>query len=238
MKQGINLIPSSILAARARRVRLRFWITINAALGIAAASFLFVARPQTNGLVDRLEAEHEDARSQLASAQEQLAHHAQMLREARTNLAVARRIGARPDFSGLLQTVARELDPRASLDLLMIAPLAADQPDPRGPEAIAQAAAAQAAAVLAAVTGAAPQPATPAAAPKPARDRYEVMLSGIATTAGVASEFVLRLDQTGYFSNVRLVSTSGRDIDELRAVEFQITGTLGDSSLAAAGDKP
>jgi hypothetical protein len=93
---------------------------------------------------------------------------------------------------------------------------------------------------ISAVTGA-PAPAsteTPAPTPQPVRERYHVLLSGTATSAGVASEFVLRLERTGYFSSVTLTSTSGRDLGTVRAVDFRITGILGEGRLAIAEDTP
>jgi len=221
VKQGINLIPSSILAARARRSRLRVWIGVHAVLLAGAGAALLVARPRTDGLVERLHREHEEARTLLATSQEELARTVERLREARLRQAVARRIGARPDFSGLLQTLSQQLDPRAQLEQVLIAPLVVE------PEAAPP--------VAAVVDGAASGAEGPPPAPIPVREEYQVMISGIATNAGVASEYLLRLDRTGYFSAVRLGSTNLRQIGEARAVEFQIIGVLGQARLAGAG---
>lgn len=220
VKQGINLIPSSVLAARARRLRLRVWIGVHALLLAGAATALVVARPRTDGLVERLHREHEEARTLLAQSQESLAHTVERLREARQRQAVAQRIGARPDFSGLLQALSQQLDPRAQLEQVLIAPLVVE------PEATAP-------------TVATADPASPPAEgtpppPIPVREEYQVMIAGIATNAGVASEYLLRLDRTGYFSGVHLASTSPRQIGEARAVEFRIVGVLGRPLLADA----
>jgi hypothetical protein len=234
VKHQVNLIPAPILAARARRARLRAWIAIDTLVAGALCATLATAHPQSSGLIDRLAAEHESARVDLATAQEHLAATADALRGARAQEAVAQRLGARPDFSGLLRTISMELDERATLDQVLIAPLAEEprepeSPAPPDPREIVQ----QAVGML---TGAAPAPQPPP--PEPARERYHVLLSGMATSAGVASEFVLRLERTGYFSSVTLTSTSGRDFGTIRAVDFRITGVLGEGRLAVAEESP
>lgn len=216
MKQGINLIPSSILTARARRGRLRVWIGVHAVLLAGAGAAMVVARPRTDGLVERLHREHEEARTLLADSQEGLARTVDKLREARLRQAVARRIGARPDFSGLMQTLSQQLDTRAQLEQVLIAPLVVEPVAP-----------------VAAGVDESGQPVV-AAPPPPVREEYQVMISGIATNAGVASEYLLRLDRTGYFSGLRLASTGPRSIGESRAVEFQLIGVLGQPRLAGA----
>jgi len=134
--------------------------------------------------------------------------------------AVAQRIGARPDFSGLLQTLSQQLDARAQLEQVLIAPLIVE---PEAPKPSAQMA-----------DGTPPAAGGPPSPPLAVREEYQVMISGIATSAGVASEYLLRLDRTGYFSGVHLASTSPRQIGEARAVEFQIIGVLGQARLADA----
>ncbi|GEM_PF-3137404 len=220
MKQGINLIPSSILAARARRSRLRVWIGVHTLLLAGAGAALVLARPRTDGLVERLRREHGEARTLLAASQEELAGTVERLREARMRQAVAQRIGARPDFSGLLQTLSQQLDARAQLEQVLIAPLIVE---PEAPKPSAQMA-----------DGTPPAAGGPPSPPLAVREEYQVMISGIATSAGVASEYLLRLDRTGYFSGVHLASTSPRQIGEARAVEFQIIGVLGQARLADA----
>lgn len=220
MKNGINLIPAQILTARVRRRRLRAWLVVDSMLGAGLLAVLLTSGPRASGVVDRLRSEHESARSTLATAQEQLAATVRSLREARTRQAVTRRIGARPDFSGLLRTVANRLDSRATLEQILIAPLALEG------EAGAPAG-----------SPASPAPGGAGAAPV-VREQYRVLLAGLAVSTGIASDFVLRLDETGYFSQVKLTSTRGRDIEGLRAVEFQITGTLGEGELAVAKEQP
>lgn len=222
MKQGINLIPRTILTARARRARARAWVVADAALGVTMAAVLALSHPESSGLVERLRAEHEEARSSLAGAQESLARTVVDLREARNQEAIARRLGARPEFSGLLRTIALELDPRATLDQVLIAPLVV-QPDAPSPG----------------------HPATPPdagvvapPAPEPVREQYRVLISGLATSAGVASEFVLRLERSGYFESVKLTSTSGRELGDVRAVEFNISGVLGEGRVGGLAASP
>lgn len=223
VKQGINLIPSSILVARARRDRLRAWLVADSVLAAAVVGVVAVAHPEASGLIERLRSEHESARSALATAQENLLETVTGLREARAEEAVARRLGARPDFSGLLRTIAMELDDRATLDQVLVAPLAID---PAGQGGARE------------PSGASGPESERSSAVAPVREQYQVLITGVATSAGIASEFVLRLERSGYFSDVGLSSTSPRDVGEIRAVAFRITGVLGEGRLATVEDRP
>ncbi|MEZ6234693.1 MAG: hypothetical protein R3B68_10940 [Phycisphaerales bacterium] len=226
MKHAINLIPASILDRRARRSRLRLWIAVDAAaLAIAAAAWLS-ARPQADGLITRLQSEHLDAGARLAVEQANLARTRAALNDALQREATARRIGARPDFSGLLLVVGERLDPRATLEQVLIAPANAQAPDsdPSGrPSARA--------------TG---QPGASQIPSYASEDtQYQLLINGVAVSAGVVNRLVLQLDETGYFSHVTLNSTGPRPVGDIHAVQFRITGTLGVGRVAAAPeDKP
>ena len=221
MMHAINLIPASILARRARRHRLHLWIALDAAaLAIAALAWLS-AHPQADGLITRLQSEQLDAGARLAVEQANLARSRAALDEALHREATARRIGARPDFSGLLLVVGDRLDPRATLEQVLIAPTNAQAPDSEAPTRPG---------------GRVPGQSASSQVPSYASEdtQYQLLINGVAVSAGVVNRLVLELDETGYFSHVTLNSTGPRQVGDIHAVQFRITGTLGVGRVAAA----
>lgn len=224
MKHAINLMPASVLSQRKRRARLRTWLVVDASLLAAGAAALALARPEASGRADRLRDEFEETRVSLAREQEHLATATSDLRQARTRQIIERRIGARPDFSGLLHTLSQTLDSRAFLEQVIIAPVVVEPP--QGSPAPAQS---PARASAASGTPSPPPSDSPVITPQ-----YQVLLSGVAVNMGVVHELVLRLDQTRYFSDVWPASTSARVVGEVEGVEFRIIATLGQGLLAEA----
>lgn len=207
MKHGINLIPSHVLIGRKRMRRARAWIGIDALAALGVGAFLVAARPASSGLADRLASERSEVEADLAAAQDALARTTEALRTARAREAVARRTGARPDFTGLLHLLGEHLDDRAMLHQVLIAPVSTDGP------------------------GAAP-------GEHAGRSQYSVLVTGLARSVGIVSEYVLRLDESGYFSSIGLTSTTGRDVGGSRAVDFRLIGALSDAPLASAEPMP
>lgn len=220
MNKAINLIPTPILAARARRRRLRAWIVGDALAGTAIVVALVLMSPQASERVGRLRSEYEAARISLAGEQERLARLASDLRAAKAREAVQRRIGARPDFSGLLYTLGQTLDQRAFLEQVVIAPqVFGDEPAPTPPTGTPVSAAAT--------------PAAPSGAPAPSpHERYQLLISGVALNMATVSDVVLRLDESGYFAHVGPATTTAREVGTVRGVEFKIVATLGEGRLA------
>jgi hypothetical protein len=134
---------------------------------------------------------------------------------AEAKVALAKFIGRHPDWSVLLDLLARERGPDIVLSRLALQP--ADRPFEGEPGARG------ASAPAAPVTGAAPG--------------YVVRLAGQARTPAAATKFTLRLEKLGIFDSVRLVDTRPANVPGRDYVAFQIQCSIGTAPSGGAAKK-
>jgi len=118
----------------------------------------------------------------------------QSLAEASSQIAAARTLGQTPDWSLLLALVSKNLSDNVVLERCLLAPGKMPDNDERKPNADGQ--------VL--------------------YQRYTLELRGFAKTQTGVSQFVLRLEKTGLFENVRMIKTQKRQFLDSEAVAFHI----------------
>jgi Tfp pilus assembly protein PilN len=204
----INLIPLRWRIASARAARLRRWKlivpTYASVLVLAAITAHLLFAP-----------EGARAETELARAQE----HIQLLNrtieelnpklaDVQSKLAVAMTIGQQPDWSLLLLVLGRAAGTDIALSSVELAP---------APETSV---------VIAPRTGAKRTNPTSSTRPSDAVRKLNVELAGLGKTQSAVAEFVVRLEQTQLFEQVKLTRTMKEPAGSADAFSFAVSTTL------------
>lgn len=200
----INLIPTSRLIAKRRRMRMRSWTTV--VIGYAGALTL------TFGVVHALAARDDRSLStQLSALANETAKSEATAKSLRTELKQAQlqwesshAVGRQPDWSMLLTILAHDIGADIVLRQLDLQPVA---PQP-------------------AVSAPAPtlNPGAPSKPPQDVAepDQFVLRFNGYGQTQTAVSQFVLRLENIGLFSQVKLVETRREPFLDSEAIAFRI----------------
>ncbi|MCE9591977.1 MAG: PilN domain-containing protein [Planctomycetes bacterium] len=206
--RGVNLIPIHRREAARLRRRLRLWVGAWVA-GVAAVVVIAVgvrsSQPSQPGVSSgdlvRAQARVEDLTQLIFDTNGTLL-------EAKARLAAGRVLSDRPDWSTLLMTIGKLLgsdNVLSAFKLAAVAPTTADAPA-TNPQAGAK------------IGGADQPPALPA--------RYKIELSGKGRTQASVAQFVLRMQETKLFEEVKFVRSAREPFLHSEAIGFSIECTL------------
>jgi len=201
---GANLIPAARREAKQRRARQRVWIVICCLYG----ALLVTGYGVCHGLLgtdDRaLDNQARKAAARVSAFQRRLADLQGKLDEAQRKLQANLAVGDQPDWSVLLTLLADTLDDDLVLSQCRIQPPGHAKAS-RGPE---------------------PQRLTKAMVTK-RQDRFVLTVSGFGRTQAAVSRFVLRLEKTDLFNQVKLVKANREPFLADKAVAFLVECSLG-----------
>jgi hypothetical protein len=209
----INLIPIERRVAAAKRRRIRLWSTIAGAYAGAVLIGCLVANaplashsPQVQADLERLAQRTERANTEKARIEAQLTQQ-------RRQLETARAVGEHPDWSILLDAIARAKAERASLDSVTLT------------SRLVEAKAAPAAPPSAdAASG------TPAPKPKPTpTTNYTLRLTGFVVGPGEVFEFARAIEQLSVFDDVRVKDSRSAPLGAMAATRFEIEASVADA---------
>lgn len=237
-----NLIPIARQDIRARRVRLRRWLTACTCYCILLVAAYGMAQGvwgTTDPVLDRDVVHVSD---DISFAKAEIGKVQPRLQDAKLTLAASRAVGDQPDWSALLALLASQLnDPKAErfpgleaaqarLEALAwtihpnYAPILNDIIDRQLHNIVLAACSVDPIPELQPGAGA-PQAAVNAQSAQGAR--YLVVIRGLGKTPGSVSQFVLRLEQTDLFQKVTLIESKRTATGEREAVNFRIECVLG-----------
>lgn len=158
----------------------------------------------------------QDSRREIQDVEDQVETSSRAIRSLRAQiaaaqqaLAIARAVGRHPDWSLLLTMLADSLAGEIVLEHCLLEPVEAEPPAPP--------------AETEEESEADDEPPTTRAEPQ----AFRLELSGFAKSQTAVSGFILRLEKTGLFDEVRLVKTARQEFLEQKAVAFELECSLG-----------
>lgn len=207
--KGVNLIPAYRRERKHRRLRKRGWIVCCTGYAAALVAACAVARaawlPDTKDMARDLA----KASKQVAELEQASASARGKLAEANAMLQTVRAVAEQPDWSILLGALGRSVGDDVVLGVVKLDSIREPSGGPvrtagasRGGAAAAQAAGRQA-------------------------ERWTLELQGHGRSQGSASQFVVRLQETGLFEDVKLMRTNREPFLTGQAVAFQVQCALG-----------
>lgn len=210
--QGVNLIPAYRLEAAHLRRRARLWsvawlacAALVAASGLVMHSTSAQASDVTDEALQRAVSHADELTRSITKADRELA-------EAQTRLAAGRALSDRPDWSMMLVTVSKLLgtDNVLSVFKLRAETAAVAGPVPGGAQ-----------------SGGAQSGGTQSGGAQPAGvSRYKLEIAGMGRSQESVSEFVLRLQGTGLFEEVKFIRSAREPFMSGEAVAFGVECTL------------
>ena len=209
----VNLIPAPRREAKSRRTHLLKWaIGFALYVGLLIAAW-FVCSSYSGSDGRGLTVESRRLSAKLSGSNRIILALHQELAQAEQKLRSARAVGEQPNWGVLLALLAKNLGDELVLGHCKLVPVEGAQRDSRtgktiGPEV---------------KTG-------PAATPN---RQYLLDLGGFARSQAAASGFVLRLERTGLFDQVRPIKTSRQTLLNSEAVAFHVECLLGGNEGAA-----
>jgi len=219
--QGVNLIPAERRDARLRLLRQRRWVLICTVYTCLLVALCVAARAYLGGSNAAIAAELAQTRQEIDQLQKGITDLKPRLTNAERQLQTVRIVANQPDWSLLLALLANNVKDDTVLRECKLTPI--EPPPPPQPKKEA------------------PKPGQPAGAapaPPPAPpllyERFNLELSGMGRTQNAVSQLVLRLQETGLFSEVKLVKSNREPFGEDQAVAFQIWAGLAEQRK----DKP
>ncbi len=200
---GVNLVPSARREARLRSTRIRFWFMTCVIYGLGWLGVLVLvgatALNDDAGPRDELR----QVNALVAESESELAALRGELTRSRAELTTSLTIGKQPDWSALLALLSTTLGDRIILRNCKLTTLH-KSPGARGP--------ATASTVEdRSVTGVAREFTT-----------IELQLGGLGLAQQTVSEFVLRLEETSLFQQVKLLDTRREPFLDGNAIAFHI----------------
>lgn len=200
----INLLPHRRIAQLARRKRMMAWMigasVYSALVALGAiANFAGSGPSRAAALKERTEIE-----TSIESGKSEIAQLNTQLSDARHRLKTSYEVSKHPDWSILLKILADLRDPHMLLDRVELSKITVESPSAK----------------LAA--GKKKAPTTPLS-------RFVLKLSGMGQSLDAVPPFVLRLERTGLFSNVKLVESRVSDFKGRQVSTFRIDCLLADS---------
>ena len=200
---SVNLVPSARREAQVRSARIRFWFMTCVTYGLGwLAAFVLVGATALNddtGLGDELR----QVNSLVAESESELSALRGKLAQSRAELTTSLTIGRQPDWSALLALLSTTLGDRIVLRNCKLTTLH-KSPDARGPVTASTI-------EDRSVTGVARESTT-----------IQLQLDGFALAQRAVSEFVLRLEETSLFRQVKLLDTRREPFLDGNAIAFHI----------------
>ena len=190
---SVNLVPAARREAQVRSARIRFWFMTCAIYGLGwLAVFVLVGATALNNDT-ALRDELHQVNGLVAESKSELAALRDELARSRAELATSLTIGKQPDWSALLALLSTTLGDRIILRDCKLTTLH-KSPGARGP-----------------VTGVARESTT-----------IQLQLGGLGMAQQAVSEFVLRLEETSMFRQVKLLDTRREPFLDGDAIAFHV----------------
>jgi len=228
MAQMINLIPTHRIDARRRKRRIRVWtvvVAVYASALVVGASAAHTVWGQADRRLADAAAEYDQ---KVREAQQQVVALEPALTEARVKLEASRAVAVQPDWSVLLALLAELRGERVVLQSVRLDPI---KPADRQGRRVVRSG--RFAGGIEPRTG---EKKTDKADDESRRKplEYRLDVNGLGRGQADVSAFVLRLEQTGLFDEVKLVETSRMPFGQARepAVAFLVHCTLSESEGA------
>lgn len=207
----VNLIPVSRRLVRQRQQRIRWWVMLCALWCLMLSAVVTLAGWWWHEDPEPLVLQRQKIRQQI----EDFLRTTQQLNQRTSRLVqrleAAQQASQQIDWSVLLALIAHELGPEAALRQLRISQVPAEAASP-APVMGRPASVSQTASSSAGRSGTAAR----------SSPLYRLEIGGLAQSQTVASQFVLRLQQTGLFEQVQLLRTAREPFGEGYAVAFQV----------------
>ena len=201
---GANLIPAARREAKQRRARQRVWIIICCLYGALLVAGYGICHALLGTDDQTIDHQARKAAARAESFQRRLAGLQAKLDEARRKLEANLAVGDQPDWSVLLTLLADTLDDDLVLSQCRIQPPGYAQ-KAKGPR----------------LRGLAEQMVARR------QDQFVLTISGFGRTQAAVSRFVLRLEKTDLFDQVKLVKANREPFLTDRAVAFLVECSLG-----------
>jgi len=194
---GINLIPAPRRRSQVAQTHLRRWVAGWVFSGLALLVGCLLIRATWGGARSALAEDIDKAARTISVSNRQVDILRRRLADARWKLESGRAVGQQPDWSILLALLAGSLGDDVVLERCQLAPA---DPLPTGGSADAE------------------TPDTDAMA----SGRYVFEIDGLSRSQLAVSRFVLRLEKTGLFDQIRLIKTTRRTFLDQKAVAFRL----------------
>jgi hypothetical protein len=204
--QCVNLIPAGRREARARRRHLRRLGAVVAVCAVAVLGGYVACYALDDGEGSRLLGEARGEVERLGVAHEEMRSLRRQISDARRKLAAARMRVRHPDWSLLLAMLAGHVSDELILERCCLRPVEPGSQD----------------------AGRTPAPGAVPGGTAPAGqvERYVLELTGLARSQTAVSQFVLRLEKSGVFREVRQVKTHRREFRNAKVVGFHVECSL------------
>ena len=190
---SVNLVPSARREAQVRSARIRFWFMTCAIYGLGWLGVLVLVGATALNDDTGLRDELRQVNGLVAESESELAALRGELARSRAELATSLTIGKQPDWSALLALLSTTLGDRIILRDCKLTTLH-KSPGARGP-----------------VTGVARESTT-----------IQLQLGGLGMAQQAVSEFVLRLEETSMFRQVKLLDTRREPFLDGDAIAFHV----------------
>lgn len=190
---SVNLVPSARREAQVRSARIRFWFMTCAIYGLGWLGVLVLVGATALNDDTGLRDELRQVNGLVAESESELAALRGELARSRAELATSLTIGKQPDWSALLALLSTTLGDRIILRDCKLTTLH-KSPGARGP-----------------VTGVARESTT-----------IQLQLGGLGMAQQAVSEFVLRLEETSLFRQVKLLDTRREPFLDGDAIAFHV----------------
>ncbi len=190
---SVNLVPSARREAQVRNARIRFWFMTCAIYGLGWLAVLVLVGATALNDDTGVRDELRQINGLVAESESELAALRGELARSRADLTTSLTIGKQPDWSALLALLSTTLGDRIILRNCKLTTLH-KSPGARGP-----------------VTGVARASTT-----------IQLQLGGLGLAQQAVSEFVLRLEETSLFRQVKLLDTKREPFLDSEAIAFHI----------------
>jgi hypothetical protein len=205
-----NLIPAGRRQAKRRRARTCVWAGACTAYAVVLLAGYGVCQALWGGTDRGVDEELRKAGTAAQTSARQTLALNRSLERARLALQANRAVGSQPDWSALLALLAQNLGDELVLNHCRLKP----------------------ARVLPAATPAGSAEGTPASPAEKPR-HFALEIEGYARSQAAVSQFVLRLEGTGLFNQVRLVKSNREPFLVGKAVAFRVECSLGPRKRAS-----
>ncbi len=197
----VNLIPRKRLLRKRRGTHLRLWMVLSVCYVALVASALSVSYLMWSVNDAALASELQTTVQKAKDLTDSINNMEVELGEVQAELETSKAMRNHPDWSALLVLLANQLGDEVVLDDFQLKPL---PPEVSGSE-------------VPAVPGEGSRKTTPLE-----QQRYELTLGGFGKTQGAVSQFVLRLERTELFHQVKLTKSSRERFLTGEAVAFRV----------------
>lgn len=206
---SINLLPMPYVLAERTRRRLAGWAkwtgVVMTLMVAVSAGGAYALRPRATPVGERIEALQVQVREQ----GEALGAIGAQIRKTQVEVQAAQAVGVHPDYSVLLDVLARARQGQVALEAVEVKTVTLTE---------------------------APRPGVPKGAKPATRTEIQLELSGVAASPGEVPGYLLRLEESRLFATVTLVETSARPASGTHRTDLTAFKVKGVFSARAPGE--